>query len=110
MTTPQQVALQVARRGAAMFNKLNVPIIGIVENMSYVKCPSCLSDIELFGKGTETFAGEFKTKILQKIPLTPSKNASAEKGVPIVIEDSESKQSLAYKELANIVKEFLNKI
>lgn len=110
MTTPQQVSLQVARRGAKMFEKLNIPIIGIVENMSYVKCPSCHSAVNLFGKGTETFAKELNTKILQKFPLLESVNESAEKGVPIIFANSESEESLAYKRLAESLLEYISKI
>lgn len=90
-----------------MFEKLNIPIIGIVENMSYVKCPSCQSAVNLFGTGTEAFAQELKTKILQKIPLMESINESAEKGVPVVIEKTESEGSLRYRKLAESVIEYL---
>lgn len=110
MTTPQQVSLQVARRGAKMFEKLDISIIGIVENMSYVKCPSCHSEVNLFGNGTDAFAQDLKTKILQKFPLLESVNESAEKGVPVVIANPESEESLAYKRLAESVLEYINKI
>src|SRR4026208_847771 len=51
ITTPQEVAMNVAVKAIGMFNKLNVPIIGVVENMSYLECPHCNSDIHIFGKG-----------------------------------------------------------
>lgn len=58
VTTPQNAALQVARRGAAMFQKMNVPLAGIVENMSGVTCPKCSHEVQLFGNGTEDLAKE----------------------------------------------------
>lgn len=58
VTTPQKAALDVTRRGANMFKSLNVPIIGIVENMSSVTCPKCNSEISLYGPGTKTMAKE----------------------------------------------------
>lgn len=109
MTTPQQVSLQVARRGAKMFEKLQIPLVGVVENMSHVKCPSCKSTVDLFGRGTELFAEELKTEILQKIPLVEAINRSAESGVPVVIQNPESEESLSYKQLAEKVEGYLNK-
>lgn len=92
-----------------MFEKLNVPLIGIVENMSFVKCPSCKSEVNLFGKGTEALTNEFSVKILQKIPLLDCINESAEKRVPVVIENPKNEASLSYKNLAKDVEEFLSK-
>lgn len=110
MTTPQQVAVQVARRGAKMFEKLNVPLIGIVENMSFVTCPSCKSEVSLFGdKGSGVLTQEFGIEVLQKIPLMDCINASGEKGVPVVIENPNSEASVAYKKLAESVEGYLNK-
>lgn len=107
VTTPQQTSLQVTRRGANMFQKLNVPIIGIVENMSYIKCPSCSSTVDLFGSGTESFATEIGCKILQKIPLLQTITESGDKGVPVVVADPENEQSLVYKKLARDVTGYL---
>lgn len=58
VTTPQKAATEVARRGAKMFQKLNVPIAGIVENMTSVSCPKCNHQVPLFGEGAESFAAE----------------------------------------------------
>lgn len=56
VTTPQQAALQVVRRGITMLKKLNIPIVGIIENMSSVTCPNCKTSISLFGSGTHQLA------------------------------------------------------
>lgn len=58
VTTPQNAALQVARRGAVMFQKMKIPIGGIVENMSSITCPRCSHEVQLFGEGTESLAKE----------------------------------------------------
>lgn len=92
-----------------MFDKLNIPIIGIVENMSYIKCPSCKDKINLFGNSTDRLAEELKTNILQKIPLVESINESAEKGIPAVVQNPNSEISSAYTKLAESVTNYLNK-
>jgi len=51
VTTPQDVAMNVAVKSIGMFNKLNIPLIGVVENMSYLLCPNCKEKINIFGKG-----------------------------------------------------------
>lgn len=58
VTTPQQASLQVVRRGITMLKKLNVPIVGIVQNMSNIICPSCNKNVSLFGNGTKQLADE----------------------------------------------------
>lgn len=64
VTTPQKAALEVTTRGANMFKRLNIPIIGIVENMSNVICPKCNSKITLYSNGTETIAQELGITII----------------------------------------------
>lgn len=64
VTTPQKVALEVARRGANMFKKLNIPIAGIVENMSTITCPNCMSEVSLFGNAMSLVAKELGNKFL----------------------------------------------
>lgn len=62
VTTPQKAALNVTRRGAAMFKKLNVGIPGVVENMSNIVCPNCSHDMKLFGSGTDQLCDELGIK------------------------------------------------
>lgn len=62
VTTPQKAALEVTRRGANMFKRLNIPIAGIVENMSSVVCPKCNNEITVFNDGTKAIAKELGTK------------------------------------------------
>lgn len=62
VTTPQKVALEVTRRGANMFKKLDIPVAGIVENMSTVTCPECMTEVSLFGNDTMALAKELGNK------------------------------------------------
>jgi len=63
VTTPQKVALDITRRGANMFKNLNIPIAGIVENMSLITCPKCMSEISFFGNATVSLAKELGNKL-----------------------------------------------
>lgn len=63
VTTPQKVALEVTRRGANMFKKLDIPVAGIVENMSSVTCPRCMTEVPLFGNATLSLAKELGNKL-----------------------------------------------
>ncbi|XP_012529558.1 iron-sulfur protein NUBPL isoform X1 [Monomorium pharaonis] len=109
VTTPQKVALEVTRRGANMFKKLDIPVAGIVENMSSVTCPKCMTEVSLFGNATVTLAKELDVDILQKIPMHESIAESSDSGKPIVLAAPQSTQAEAYKELAEHVVRFLNK-
>lgn len=90
-----------------MFNKLGIPIIGIVENMSSVKCPACSNSVKLFGDGAEAFAKDIGSVIIQKIPLLQQITESCDNGIPIVIKNPDSEEALAYKNLAQKVVEYL---
>ncbi|CAG9772386.1 unnamed protein product [Ceutorhynchus assimilis] len=106
VTTPQTAALQVTKRGAIMYNTLKIPIIGLFENMSAVTCPSCSSDIHIFGDGTQKLAKELKIDILGTVPLNGSISDSGDKGVPVVL-DKNNQQSALYETLAGKVVNFL---
>lgn len=93
-----------------MFKKLNVPLIGIVENMHYVTCKSCSNKIEIFGDGTKKLAEELSCNILGKFPLSQEIASSTDKGTPIVIQDKEHEISKNYKNVAEQVVDFLNNI
>lgn len=109
VTTPQKVALEVTRRGANMFKKLDIPVAGIVENMSTVTCPNCMSEVSLFGNATQLLAKELGIDILQKISMHESIAESSDSGKPIVLVAPKSRQAEAYRELAEQVIKFLSK-
>ncbi|AZV39335.1 Mrp/NBP35 family ATP-binding protein [Komagataeibacter xylinus] len=104
VSTPQDIALLDARRGVAMFEKMNVPVLGIVENMSYFCCPNCNHRTELFGHGGARAEAE-KTGVpfLGEIPLLADIRASADEGAPIVIAAPDSPAGQAYRALAHTV-------
>ncbi|XP_026669725.1 iron-sulfur protein NUBPL isoform X2 [Ceratina calcarata] len=107
VTTPQKAALEVTRRGANMFKRLNIPIIGIVENMSNIVCPKCNSKISLYNGGTEAIAKELGVEILQSISLSENIVESCDSGKPIVLSASKSIPAGAFTDLAERVHSFL---
>ncbi|XP_011690141.1 PREDICTED: iron-sulfur protein NUBPL isoform X1 [Wasmannia auropunctata] len=109
VTTPQKVALEVTRRGANMFRKLDIPVAGIVENMSSVTCPKCMTEVPLFGNATLSLAKELDVDILQTIPMHGNIAESSDNGKPIVLAAPKSRQAEVYRELAKRVVTFLNK-
>lgn len=90
-----------------MLKKLNIPIIGIVENMSSITCPTCANDVKIFGNGIEGLAEEFSISVLKQIPMEQDISDSGDKGVPIVIGQPNSRQSILYIDLAKIVNDFI---
>src|SRR5215203_2359930 len=72
VTTPQDVAMNVAVKAIGMFNKLNVPIVGVIENMSYLECPHCNEEIHIFGNGAgQKISEQFNIPYIGDIPLNP---------------------------------------
>ncbi|KAL2992124.1 hypothetical protein AAZX31_10G032400 [Glycine max] len=101
VSTPQDVALMDARRGVKMFNKVDVPILGIVENMSCFKCPHCGEPSYIFGKGgTQGTASEMGLEFLGEIPLEVEIREACDQGRPIVLAAPDSVVSRAYGEVA----------
>jgi ATP-binding protein involved in chromosome partitioning len=91
ISTPQEASLGVVRKGIAMFRKVNVPILGIVENMSYFVCPHCGKEIDIFSKGGgERTAQQFNVPFLGSIELDPDIRKGGDSGQPIVLEGDQS--------------------
>ena len=101
VTTPQDVALADVRRGVAMFERLGVPILGIIENMSYFLCPHCNEKTEIFRKdGGKNTSERFGVAFLGQIPLDAEVCTAGDLGVPIVAGHPESPQSEAFGTVA----------
>jgi len=101
ITTPQDVALLDAKKAIKMFEKVNVPVLGVVENMSTHICSQCGHEEDIFGKnGADKLIDVFHTEILGKLPLDKSIRENTDNGVPSVISDPVSKISLLYREIA----------
>jgi ATP-binding protein involved in chromosome partitioning len=106
VTTPQDVALIDARKGLAMFRKVNVPVLGIVENMSYFICRHCGEREEIFGHGGGKKTAEMLgVPFLGEVPLDPKVVVGGDTGEPIVVGDPTSPAALALKEVARLVAE-----
>ncbi|MBF0613164.1 MAG: Mrp/NBP35 family ATP-binding protein [Magnetococcales bacterium] len=108
VTTPQDVALSDVRRGVSLFQTANVPIIGVVENMSFFKCPHCGECTDIFDSGgAQRIATEFNVPLLGKIPLAPAIRACGDKGLPLVLAEPDSEHTLRYVEVATRIKDAL---
>ena len=106
VTTPQDVALLDVRKGLAMFRKLNVPVLGIVENMSYFVAPDTGKSYAIFGEGGGAkVADEFGVPLLARIPLEMDTRKGGDDGVPIVVGQPRSAQAEAFRRLAHAVAE-----
>jgi len=104
VTTPQDVALLDVRKAIAMFRKMNVPLLGIVENMSGFVCPHCGTNTPIFGEdGGRKLGEETGVPLLGEIPLDPETRKGGDEGLPIVIRKPESPQAEAFRELAGAV-------
>ncbi len=91
VTTPQTVSLADTRRAVRMYQKLNIPVLGLLENMSHFICPSCQHESDIFGKGGgESLAAEMSVPYLGQIPLYEPIRIGGDEGTPIVIGEPES--------------------
>jgi len=105
VSTPQDVALLDAVKGVKMFRQVNVPILGIIENMSYFECPHCKEHTNIFSNGgVQKECEKLETKLLGEIPLDLQIRVGGDEGIPIVEGDPDSPQSKAFLEIADKVK------
>jgi len=101
VTTPQEAALSIAAKALAMFKRLDVPILGVVENMSYFVCPHCGERTSIFSSGGgRKIAAERNVDFLGEIPLAVAVREQSDKGEPVVAAMPESPEAQVYKELA----------
>jgi ATP-binding protein involved in chromosome partitioning len=101
VTTPQQVAMGVARKGLKMFEQVKVPILGVVENMAGYVCSKCGHHEDIFlASGGKTLAAEAHTAFLGSLPLDPAVVKSGDEGVPVTAGDSDAPAAKAYRALA----------
>ncbi|CAG9865336.1 unnamed protein product [Phyllotreta striolata] len=107
VTTPQSAALEVTKKGAGIFSIVKIPIIGLVENMAYIDCPSCSTKINVYGKGTEKLAEELQCNLLGTFPLHPVISKSTDEGTPVTVTDTSSDLSKTYQDIARKVTHFI---
>jgi ATP-binding protein involved in chromosome partitioning len=97
VTTPQQVSLADSRRAIAMYKKLNIPPLGLIENMSYYACPSCGHEADIFGHGGgEKMAAELSVPFVGRIPIYQPIREGSDTGVPLVVSEPDSPAGRAF--------------
>ena len=105
VSTPQDLALIDARRGIAMFAKVDVPTLGIIENMSYFECPECGTRSDIFGHGGARHEAErLKVPFLGEIPLHMAIRTSSDAGTPVVESDPKGTHAAIYRAIADRIK------
>ena len=111
VTTPQEVALLDVRKAIGMFQKLNVPILGVVENMSYFLAPDTGNRYAIFGEGGgQRIADEYGVPLLAQLPLDPETRVGGDEGSPITIRRPDSPQAQAFRALASAVQARLHEL
>ena len=108
ISTPQDLSLIDARRGLAMFKKVNVPVLGIVENMSYFQCPHCGTRSDIFGHGgARQEAERLGVPFLGEIPLHMSIRATSDSGNPVVVSEPDGPHAAIYRSIGANVRDQL---
>ncbi|XP_054827692.1 iron-sulfur protein NUBPL [Eublepharis macularius] len=101
VSTPQDIALLDARKGAEMFRKVNVPVLGLIQNMSVFQCPHCKHETHIFGTdGVKSLAEDLGLDVLGDIPLHVNIRETSDSGKPVVVSQPESNMARAYLKLA----------
>ena len=101
VSTPQDIALIDARKGLAMFRKVEVPILGLIENMSYYVCPACGHRDEIFAHGgARRTAEQLNVDFLGEVPLDLKIRLTSDQGVPVVVSEPDGAHALGYIEIA----------
>jgi len=101
VTTPQDIALIDARKGLKMFEKVGIPILGVVENMSFHTCPKCGHESHIFGSGgAQRMAQDYGTELLGQLPLDESIRSQADSGKPTVVSEPDGPIAEIYRKIA----------
>jgi ATP-binding protein involved in chromosome partitioning len=101
VTTPQDIALIDARKGLKMFEKVGIPILGVVENMSFHVCPNCGHESHIFGSGgAERMSRDYGTELLGQLPLDESIRSQADSGKPTVVSEPDGEIAEIYRRIA----------
>jgi ATP-binding protein involved in chromosome partitioning len=101
VTTPQQVSLADSRRAVRMYQKLNIPTLGMVENMSFFSCSNCHHETDLFGHGGgEKLAKDMDVPFLGRLPIYQAIREGGDAGVPLVIAEPDSAAAKSFFQLA----------
>jgi ATP-binding protein involved in chromosome partitioning len=108
VSTPQDLSLIDARRGLAMFKQVNVPVLGIIENMSYFQCPHCGTRSDIFGHGGARHeAARLGVPFLGEVPLHMDIRATSDAGTPVVVSAPDGPHAAIYRAIAGQVRDQL---
>ncbi len=108
VSTPQDLALIDARRGVAMFKRVNVPILGVIENMSYFVCPSCGTRSDIFGHGGAKHEAErLNVPFLGAVPLDMTIRETSDSGLPVVATQPDGPHAKVYRDIAQKLRDSL---
>ncbi|XP_068456944.1 iron-sulfur cluster transfer protein NUBPL isoform X2 [Clinocottus analis] len=111
VTTPQDIALLDARRGAEMFKRVNVPVLGLVQNMSVFQCPNCDHQTHIFGSdGARQLADALGVRLLGDVPLHLNIREMSDRGKPVVVSSPDSPEAEAYRKVASAVVQRLEEV
>jgi ATP-binding protein involved in chromosome partitioning len=111
VTTPQEVSIIDAERSINMARELKIPLLGIVENMAGFVCPHCSAVIEIFGaEGGKKLSEEYTVPFLGSIPIDLDTRILSDKGKPIVLKKPDCEVTTAFKSIANLIQEHLQKV
>tara|TARA_R110002094_G_scaffold169639_2_gene151975 strand:- start:724 stop:1131 length:408 start_codon:yes stop_codon:yes gene_type:complete len=101
VTTPQDIALLDAKKGIEMFRKVDVPVLGVVENMSLHICSQCGHSEPIFGEGGgEQIAAKYEVDLLGRLPLKLSIRQQADAGCPTLVSEPDSEEAALYRDIA----------
>ncbi|XP_077945330.1 iron-sulfur cluster transfer protein NUBPL isoform X1 [Gasterosteus aculeatus] len=111
VSTPQDIALLDARRGAEMFRKVHVPVLGLVQNMSVFQCPKCDHRTHIFGSdGARRLADTLGVQLLGDVPLHLNIRETSDEGKPVVVSSPDSPEAEAYRKVAAAVVQRLEEV
>ncbi|KAL8332115.1 hypothetical protein RB593_002450 [Gaeumannomyces tritici] len=105
VTTPHTLAVKDAVKGINMFKKVNVPILGLVQNMSVFRCPHCHGDTAVFGSGdaVQEVCSQHQIDFLGDLPLHPNIGDDAHRGCPTVVAEPDSERAAVFTEIARAI-------
>ena len=104
VTTPQSVSVSDVRKAVGMYRQLNIPILGVIENMSHFVCPHCSETTDIFGTGGgEAMATDMGIPFLGKVPIDTRVRQGGDEGAPIVVAAPDAPAAKAFDELATKV-------
>lgn len=108
VTIPSEESQEVVKKAVNFSRKLNIPLIGILENMSGFVCPKCGAEYDIFGSGGgQKIADDLGVPFLGKIPIDPQICVDSDRGTPFVLEHRDSKSTKAFMEIVERIEEFL---